>query len=158
MGLDADILHAVARLRRPWLDRAAASYSRLGNSGELWVAAGCAVALARGTPRPAVVTAATVWGTLCINYGIKQAVRRQRPAGDDLPPALIAAPRSLSFPSAHAAMSAAAAMVLPPVAVPFAAAMAVSRIYLGVNYPSDVAAGVVVGAVCGAAGATLGAR
>jgi membrane-associated phospholipid phosphatase len=158
VGLDADILHAVARLRRPWLDRAAAGYSRLGNSGELWVAAGCAVALARGTPRPAVVTAATVWGTLCINYGIKQAVRRQRPAGDDLPPALIAAPRSLSFPSAHAAMSAAAAMVLPPVAVPFAAAMAVSRIYLGVHYPSDVAAGVVVGAVCGAAGATLGAR
>jgi undecaprenyl-diphosphatase len=135
-----------------------ARYSRLGNKGELWVAAGCAVALARGTPRPALVTAAAVWGTLCINYGIKQTVRRQRPAGDHLPAALIPAPRSLSFPSAHAAMAAAAAMVLPPVAVPFAAAMAVSRIYLGVHYPSDVAAGVVVGAVCGAAGATLGAR
>jgi decaprenylphosphoryl-5-phosphoribose phosphatase len=158
MSLDADILHAVARLRRPWLDRAVAGYSRLGNNGELWVAAGCAIALARGTPRPAVVTAATVWGTLGVNYAIKQLVRRQRPAGGDVPAALITAPRSLSFPSAHAAMSAAAAVVLPPVAIPFAAAMAVSRIYLGVHYPSDVAAGIVVGTICGAAGATLGGR
>ena len=85
-------------------------------------------------------------------------MRRQRPAGDDLPAALIAAPASTSFPSSHAAMAAAAAVVLPPVVLPAAAAMAASRVYLGVHYPSDVAAGVLVGLACGAAGATLGAR
>ncbi len=93
-----------------------------------------------------------------INYGIKQVVRRARPEGDDLPHSLIRAPASTSFPSAHAAMAAAAAVVLPPVVAPAAALMAASRVYLGVHYPSDVAAGVVVGLACGAAGATIGAR
>jgi undecaprenyl-diphosphatase len=122
------------------------------------VAIGCVVALRRGTAGPAVTTAATVWGTLVLNGVLKRVVRRARPVGEHLPAALIRAPGSASFPSSHAAMAGAAAMVLPPAILPAAAAMAVSRVYLGVHYPSDVVAGVVVGVVCGAAGATLGAR
>jgi membrane-associated phospholipid phosphatase len=71
----------------------------------------------------------------------------------DLPP-LIRTPTQLSFPSAHSATSAAAAQafrhLLPRVPLRAAAtAMAASRLYLGVHYPSDIVAGVLLGAVIG---------
>ena len=69
---------------------------------------------------------------------------------------LVALPSSSSFPSSHAAMSTAAAIVLiearpslAPVWVAMGAAMAASRVYVGAHHASDVAAGVALGAVTG---------
>jgi undecaprenyl-diphosphatase len=72
-------------------------------------------------------------------------------------PALVSTPTSLSFPSAHASASFAAARAysaLLPGAPLYsaAAAMALSRVYLGVHYPSDIAAGAALGTVIGSAG------
>ena len=98
--------------------------------------------------------AATVWGTLGVNYAVKQAVGRERPAGLGDP--LVPPPASSSFPSSHAAMSTAAAIALcrvrprlAPLWLAMAAAMAWSRAYAGVHHTSDVVAGVAVGAVTG---------
>ena len=123
-------------------------YTIAGNYGIFWVVLG-AVA---GLP---VRMAATVWGTLAANYTVKLVVRRERPAPADGEP-LIRLPRSSSFPSSHAAMSTAAALVLvlahPSLAalwLALAAAMAASRVYVGAHHAADVWAGIALGAVTG---------
>ena len=71
---------------------------------------------------------------------------------------MIRLPSSSSFPSSHAAMSTAAAIVLSearPELVPLwaalAGAMCLSRLYVGAHHAGDVAAGVALGAVTGGA-------
>jgi membrane-associated phospholipid phosphatase len=124
----------------PALERAARLYARAGENGVLWFAIG---ALARDRRAIRVVLAA-----LIANTAVKQVVRRQRPfLGPELPP-LAATVSGLSYPSAHAATSFAAAGALSLPSVPLyaaAGAMALTRPYLGVHYPSDVVAGAALG-------------
>jgi decaprenylphosphoryl-5-phosphoribose phosphatase len=81
---------------------------------------------------------------------IKRVVRRKRPH-DPAVVVNVGTPSALSLPSAHATSTTAAAILmgratglpLPAVLVP---PMALSRLVLGVHYPSDVAFGVALGA------------
>jgi membrane-associated phospholipid phosphatase len=127
------------RGHEPRLERAAALYARAGENGVLWFALAL---LARDRRAARVVGAA-----LLANTAIKQVVRRRRPElGPDLPP-LAATVSALSYPSAHAATSFAGAGALGGSAPLYAAAgaMALTRPYLGVHYPSDVVAGAALG-------------
>src|SRR4051794_34183695 len=81
---------------------------------------------------------------------VKRVVRRVRPALEDVP-ALVSTPSRLSFPSAHSTSTAAAAvgfapMLGAPVMATATGAMLVSRVLLGVHYPSDVVSGAALGA------------
>jgi membrane-associated phospholipid phosphatase len=131
--------------------------SRLGQHGAVWIALGAAGTALDAARRPrwrrATTTVAAAYGA---NQAIKLAVRRPRPQLPELPP-LIPTPTQLSFPSAHAATSFAAARafagLLPARPLRIAAvAMAASRLYLGVHYPSDIVAGAMLGDTIGRLG------
>ena len=124
----------------PAAEGAARAYARAGENGMLWFAL---AALLRDRRAARAVLVA-----LIANTAIKLVVRRSRPdLGPDLPP-LAATISGLSYPSGHAATSFAAAGALGRSVPLYAAAgaMALTRPYLGVHYPSDVVAGALLGA------------
>lgn len=134
------------------IDRAVRAYSRLGEHAGCWLALGAAGAALDPDRRGRWLRGAAIVGaSYVVNYAVKLAVRRPRPQLDGLPP-LSPVVSGLTFPSAHATTSFAAArayseLVSPVALYAAAAAFVVSRPFLGVHYPSDVAAGAALGTV-----------
>ena len=132
-------------------------FSSLGEHALIWLVLGGGGALVDARRRSRWLRAmGAVVIAYVLNTALKLVVRRHRPRLEQLP-ALISTPTSLSFPSAHASSSFAAARAysaLMPGAPLYAVAlaMALSRVYLGVHYPSDIAAGAVLGTIVGSGG------
>jgi undecaprenyl-diphosphatase len=151
-GEDA-VLVAVqgAVAKRPGVLPAATALSHFGEHAQGWLALAALGAVAQPSKRRAYLAAgagAVVAHAAAI--AIKMVVGRPRPSHPDIA-VNVSTPSQLSFPSAHATSSTAAAILLgkasglpvPALAIP---PMVLSRLVVGVHYPSDVAAGVLVGA------------
>jgi membrane-associated phospholipid phosphatase len=135
----------------PPFERAVRAYATAGENGLLWHGLAAAGLVLDGDRRPAYFrTMRITLVTLLANTAVKQLVRRARPVLERELPALVPTLSGRSYPSAHSSTSFAAAGALahalpaPPLYLA-AAAMALSRPYLGVHYPSDIVAGALLG-------------
>jgi undecaprenyl-diphosphatase len=154
-ALDLAVLRAFRTYgHTPGRERAVAAFSRLGEQAMVWYALCGAGALLDPLGRPTYARAAkTILGVYAFNQMIKVVVRRRRPRLEGLPP-LAGTLSGLSYPSAHSATSFAAARMLSPrlPAGPLyalAVSLGLSRLYLGLHYPTDIVAGAALGAAAG---------
>ena len=151
---------ARTHLHPRWAERAIAAYSRTGEHALCWFALGAGGAVVDPRHRSQWLRGVQiVAAAYAVNFGVKLTVRRRRPEFPGLAQLTPTVSR-LSFPSAHATTSFAAARAyreLVPARALYAAAFAflLSRPYLGVHYPGDVLAGAALGTAIAEIGVRL---
>lgn len=161
MSLDQSILYWIHdALSCPLLDALMPKLTMLGSGGAIWLlAAGGMLCTKKYRRQGAILLAGLAVGVLVGNVCLKNLIARPRPCWlDDSVSMLISVPTDFSFPSGHTLASAVGATVLTKsnrrfgwAAIPLAAVIAFSRLYLFVHYPSDILAGAVLGAAIGEA-------
>ncbi len=142
-------------VRNPVLNSIMIFITSLGNGGMIWIGATILLMIPKKTRKVGLMSAVALIGSLIINNNIiKNIVQRPRPfvSFTDIQ-ILIPTPSEYSFPSGHTSSSFAAAAVfyrhlpkkLGVPSVVLAGLIGFSRLYVGVHYPTDVIAGVIMG-------------
>lgn len=158
LQLDGELLLAIQTLHQGWLDPLVSFYTKLGDAGLLWIALSLAMLFFKPTRRAgALALCAMILGLIVTNLTIKPLISRPRPWLDWPIDPLVVENDPNSFPSGHTCAAFAAAMVwvrtLPQkrdriIVAVMAVLMGLSRLYVGVHYPTDVLAGAVIGSLC----------
>lgn len=162
-AVDHAIFDAVEATQTPVLDRFLVRLSDAANDSRLWLlTAGVVAATGGERGRRAAGQAVLAIGVASVtsNLALKSLARRRRPGasgdGQVVASRRVRRPVSPSFPSGHAASAFAFASSMgesvPALWMPLhlaAGLVAYARVHTGVHYPSDVAAGALVGALSG---------
>lgn len=149
------------------LDLLMPKLTMLGDGGAVWLlAAGGMLCTKKYRRQGLILLAALAAGVLVGNVCLKNLIARPRPCWlDNSVRLLVSSPTDYSFPSGHTLSSAIGAAVLTKTdrrlgwaAIPIAAVIAFSRLYLFVHYPSDTLTGALLGAAIGLAAYRIGIR
>lgn len=156
IAMEADILLWIQNnIRNDVLTPIFKFVTTLGNAGMIWIVLSVGLLIPKKTRRVGVLALVSLsFSALIDNVILKNVVARTRPYDviEGLT-SLVGSQKDYSFPSGHTGSAFAAAVVmfrgLPkkygiPILV-FACLMGLSRLYVGVHYPSDVLGGVLIG-------------
>ena len=159
MNFDWTILHWIQNtLVCPAMDFLMPKITLLGNGGAVWIlVSGVLLATKKYRKHGAFLLAGLAIGVLIGNLTLKPLIARPRPCWlDESVQLLIANPTDYSFPSGHTLSSVIGATVLTKAnrkfgfaAIPLAALIAFSRLYLYVHFPTDILAAAVLGVAIG---------
>ncbi len=168
MSPDWSILRWIqSALTCPALDFLMPKITLLGNGGAIWLlAAGGLLCTKKYRRQGILLLAGLAAGVLVGNVCLKHLVARPRPCWlDGSVRLLIASPTDYSFPSGHTLSSVIGAVILTGTnrrfgcaAVPLAALIAFSRLYLYVHFPSDVLGAALLGIAIGVLTLRCGGR
>lgn len=148
----------------PILDKIMILATVAGDKGLIWIVLSLLLLINKRTRGIGVATLIALTLSTIMGEGLlKHIVQRPRPYADfPWVHLLVDKSTAYSFPSGHTTSSVAAAYVLSKYIKKFApliwmaaAAIAFSRLYLFMHYPSDIVAGVVLGLICGKAASFL---
>lgn len=166
-GADQQVLVWIAEhIRGPVLDPIMKLYTQLGDTGMLFIVLGVVMLCFRSTRKAgASALCAMLIGLVVVNFTIKPLVARERPwlaiegfvnlVDEHDPNSFPSGHTNAAFAFAIGAWAAGPKRWMKIAAICAAVLMGLSRLYVGVHFPSDVLAGAAIGSLCGLLGAWI---
>lgn len=156
MSWEFDLLYALQNIHNPVLDKIMIVLSIIGDAGLLWIGVAILLICMKKYRKCGLQVAVAMLLTFIVgNLILKNMIHRDRPCWiDPSITLLVKSPSDFSFPSGHSmnGFTASVSILLCDkklgiAAVILAAAIAFSRLYNFVHFPTDVIAGIVIGIV-----------